>query len=53
MLEKFNVIFFQNIIHVPLYADCNSVILVSMGPCSCILERIWLAYADSSLLDVM
>ena len=33
--------------HRALHADNSSVMVVSMSPYSCVLERIWLPYADS------
>ena len=35
------------------YTDCNSVMVVSMGPYSRAFSRMWLALTDCGLVDVI
>jgi len=34
-------------------AECSKIVVISIGPYSCVLCRIWRTYADCGLLDMM
>jgi hypothetical protein len=53
-VKVMNVIIFQCIHKFAFFcAKCVKVIVVSAGPYSCALCRVWRAYADSGLFELL
>jgi hypothetical protein len=53
LVKVVNVIIFQCVHKFTFCVECSKAVVVSIGPYSCVLCRIWMAYADCGLFDVM